>query len=175
VHLLQCLPALWAVMLEQFLRAVTPCEGWYSMLEQHAQHATAIPSRKYPFSSDQGSQTGLGSTSTRLSDHPGTLTAVVFMHKPHNILLQLYLPTAWWACFAGWQYTMGPNSRYCCPPTCCSSICSWQGLPCTHSLSGPTLQQGFDGFWLKGLKACFLHIISHAISLIPASIALWSC
>ncbi len=41
VHLLQCLPALWAVMLEQFLRAVTPCEGWYSMLEQHAQHATA--------------------------------------------------------------------------------------------------------------------------------------
>ena len=26
-------------------------------------HATAIPSRTYPFSSDQGSQTGLGSTS----------------------------------------------------------------------------------------------------------------
>jgi len=62
------------------------------MLEQHAQYATAIPSRNYPFSSDQGSQTGLGSTSTRLSDRPGTLTAVVFMHKPHNILLQLHLP-----------------------------------------------------------------------------------
>ncbi len=84
VHLLQCLPALWAVMLEQFLRAVTPCEGYYSMLEQQARHATAIPSRKYPFSSDQGSHTGLGSTSTRLSDRPGTLSAVVFMHKPHN-------------------------------------------------------------------------------------------
>ena len=41
-------------------------------------HATAIPSRIYPFSSDQGSQTGLGSTSTRLSDRPGTLSAVVF-------------------------------------------------------------------------------------------------
>ena len=41
-------------------------------------HATAIPSRTYPFSSDQGSQTGLGSTSTRLSDRPGTLGAVVF-------------------------------------------------------------------------------------------------
>ena len=27
-------------------------------------HATAIPSRIYPFSSDQGSQTGLGSTSS---------------------------------------------------------------------------------------------------------------
>ena len=84
VHLLQCLPALWAVMLEQFLRAVTPCEGWYSMLEQRTQHAAAIPSRKFPFSSDQGSQPGLGTTSTRLSDRPGTLSAVVFMHKPHN-------------------------------------------------------------------------------------------
>ena len=45
--------------------------------KQHVQHATAIPSRTYPFSSDQGSQTGLGSTSTRLSDRPGTLSAVV--------------------------------------------------------------------------------------------------
>ena len=56
----------------------------YIMVEQVVQHATAIPSRKYPFSSDQGSQTGLGSTSTRLSDRPGTLSAVVFIHKPHN-------------------------------------------------------------------------------------------
>jgi len=56
----------------------------YTMVEQLTQHATAIPSRKYPFSSDQGSQTGLGSTSTRLSDRPGTLSAVVFMNKPHN-------------------------------------------------------------------------------------------
>ena len=43
-------------------------------------HATAIPSRLDPFSSDQGSQTGLGSTSTRLSDRPGTLSAVVYCH-----------------------------------------------------------------------------------------------
>jgi len=41
-------------------------------------HATAIPSRRYPLSSDQGSLTGLGATSTRLSDRPGTLSAVVF-------------------------------------------------------------------------------------------------
>ncbi len=40
----------------------------YTMVEQLTQHATAIPSRKFPFSSDQGSQTGLGSTSTRLND-----------------------------------------------------------------------------------------------------------
>ena len=33
-----------------------------------------------PVSSDQGSQTGLGSTSTRLSDRPGTLSAVVFLY-----------------------------------------------------------------------------------------------
>ncbi|KAA6406660.1 MAG: hypothetical protein FRX48_09592 [Lasallia pustulata] len=33
----------------------------HTVVEQLAQHATAIPSRKYPFSSDQGSQTGLGS------------------------------------------------------------------------------------------------------------------
>jgi len=158
VHLLQCLPALWAVMLEQFLRAVTPCEGYYSMLEQQARHATAIPSRKSPFSSDQGSQTGLGSTSTRLSDRPGTLSAVVFMHKPHNgakqpVLLPILLLPSHLLLFH----------------------LQLAGPPCTHSLSSPTLQQGFDGFWLTGLKACFLHIISHAISLIPASIALWSC
>ncbi len=57
----------------------------------------------YPFSSDQGSQTGLGSTSTRLSDCPGTLSAVVFMNKPHNgarqpvllpiLFLPFYLPS----------------------------------------------------------------------------------
>ena len=52
----------------------------YSLVEQPKQHAMAIPSRKYPFSSDQGSQTGLGSTSTRLSDRPGTLSAVVFVN-----------------------------------------------------------------------------------------------
>ena len=52
----------------------------YSSVEQPKQHATAIPFRKYPFSSDQGSQTGLGSTSTRLSDCPGTLSAVVFIN-----------------------------------------------------------------------------------------------
>ena len=51
--------------------------------KQPVQHATAIPSRTYPFSSDQGSQTGLGSTSTRLSDRPGTLSAVVsFVFMP---------------------------------------------------------------------------------------------
>ena len=32
----------------------------------------------YPFSSDQGSQAGLGSTSIQLSDRPETLGAVVF-------------------------------------------------------------------------------------------------
>ncbi len=64
----------------------------YGMMEQPAQHATAIPSRKYPFSSDQGSQTGLGSIlSTRLSDRPGTLSAVVFMNKPRNGAIQLVL------------------------------------------------------------------------------------
>ncbi len=56
----------------------------YTMVEQPTQHATAIPSKKYPFSSDQGSQTGLGSIITRLSDRPGTLSEVVFMNRPHN-------------------------------------------------------------------------------------------
>ena len=54
-------------------------------VKQLEQHATAIPSRTYPFSSDQGSQTGLGSTSTRLSDRPGTLSAVVL--QPTLLLL----------------------------------------------------------------------------------------
>ena len=63
------------------------CQALCSVVtvKQPMQHATAIPSRVYPFSSDQGSQTGLGSTSTRLSDRPGTLSAVVF----HTILLLL--------------------------------------------------------------------------------------
>ena len=47
-------------------------------------HASAIPSRTYPFSSDQGSQTELGLTSTRLSDCPGTSSADVFAALPHN-------------------------------------------------------------------------------------------
>ena len=42
----------------------------------------ALRRRSYPFSSDQGSQTGLGSTSTRLTDRPGTLSAVVFCPCP---------------------------------------------------------------------------------------------
>ena len=124
VHLLQCLPTLWAVMLEQFLRAVTPCEGYYSMLEQQARHATAIPSRKYPFSSDQGSHTGLGSTSTRLSDRPGTLSAVVFMHKPHNgakqpvLLPILFLPS----------YLLPFHLQLACPSMQTQSVwlhCAW--------------------------------------------------
>ncbi len=41
---------------------------------------TALRQRTYPFSSDQGSQasSGLGSTRTRLSDRPGTLSAATF-------------------------------------------------------------------------------------------------
>ncbi len=56
---------------------------------RHAE--TALRPGTYPSSSDQGSQTGLGSTSTRLSDRPGTLSAVVFMNKPHNGARQLVL------------------------------------------------------------------------------------
>ena len=51
-----------------------------NLVEQPKQHATAIPSRQNPFSSSQGSQTGFGSTSTQLSDRPGTLSPVVFMN-----------------------------------------------------------------------------------------------
>ena len=47
--------------------AVTTQQSGKTELEWLDWHATAIPSRIYPFSSDQGSQTGLGSTSTRLS------------------------------------------------------------------------------------------------------------
>ena len=53
---------------------------YHEKLIQASFHATAIPSRKYPFSVDQGSQIGLGSTSARQSDRPGTLSAVVFSH-----------------------------------------------------------------------------------------------
>ncbi|KAL3132753.1 hypothetical protein ABBQ32_14225 [Trebouxia sp. C0010 RCD-2024] len=80
-----CGEQMWAECVQQPLAASTTscrlveCQfNWCLVLEkQPIQHATAIPSRTYPFSSDQGSQTGLGSTSTRLSDRPGTLSAVV--------------------------------------------------------------------------------------------------
>ena len=65
--------SLWCLQQLQRCQAVCSCVS----VKQLIQHATAIPSRTYPFSSDQGSQTGLGSTSTRLSDRPGTLSAVV--------------------------------------------------------------------------------------------------
>ena len=47
-------------------------------------HASAIPSRTYPFSSVQGIQIGLGLTSTRLSDRPGTSSADVFAKLADN-------------------------------------------------------------------------------------------
>ena len=72
----------------------SPCLLRYKLLQTGFQHATAIPSRTYPFSSDQGSQTGLGSTSTRLSDRPGTLSAVVsFAHRlPPSMQRPVLLP-----------------------------------------------------------------------------------
>ena len=134
----------------------------YTTLEQPTLYATAIPSRKYPFSSDQGSQTGLGSTSTRLSDRPGTLSAVVFQ-------------------------TMGIDSRYCCPffscpaalllalllaalppaacmafhadPVCLASLC----MACNRALILP------EEIWMK---VCCPHISSHTLCLMPASTAL---
>ncbi len=110
---------------------VTVLPGCLRFNQASLRHAeTALRPGTYPFSSNQGSQTGLGSTSTRLSDRPGTLSAVVFMNKPHKRL----------------------DSRYCCPffscpPTCCPSTRSLHGLPCRPSLSGSTLhgmQRGFD-------------------------------
>ena len=50
---------------------IEPDDGFATLL------TTSLRPGTYPFSSDQGCQTGLGSTSTRLSDRPGTLSAVV--------------------------------------------------------------------------------------------------
>ena len=62
------------------------------MLQWRRRHATAIPSKIHPFSSDQGSQTGLGSTNTPLSDRPGTLSVVafglLFLCKAHGKLVE---------------------------------------------------------------------------------------
>ena len=61
---------------------------------------------------------GLGSTSTRLSDHLGTLSAVVILNSQ-------------------W----GPDSLYCCPFFCCPSNCSLHCVPCRHSLKERTEQK----------------------------------
>ena len=45
-------------------------------------HATVIPSRITPFSSDHGRQTGLGQISTTLGDHAGISGAVAFCIRP---------------------------------------------------------------------------------------------
>ena len=50
---------------------IEPDDGFATLL------TTSLRPGTYPFSSDQGCQTGLGSISTRLSDRPGTLSAVV--------------------------------------------------------------------------------------------------
>ena len=44
-------------------------------------HATVIPSRITPFSSDHGRQTGLGQISTTLGDHAGISGAVAFCSR----------------------------------------------------------------------------------------------
>ncbi len=122
----------------------------------------------YPFSSDQGNQTGLGSISTRLSDRPGTLSAVVFMNRPHNgarqpvllphsflalllaalllALLLAALPPA--ACMASLA-----------DPVCLASLC----MACNRALILP------EEIWMKG---CRPHISSHTLCLMPASTAL---
>ena len=46
---------------------------------RNAEYLISLILTSYSFSSDQESQTGLSSTSTRLSDRPGTLSAVVFL------------------------------------------------------------------------------------------------
>ncbi|DBA99016.1 TPA: hypothetical protein ACH3X1_014287 [Trebouxia sp. C0004] len=99
------------------------------MLEQADQRATAIPSRKYPFSSDQGSQTGLGSTNTQLRDRPGILSAVVFMQKPHNGVEQPVLLPILLLPILLLRYHLLPFRL--------------QGLPCTHSESA----RPATGFW----------------------------
>jgi len=131
----------------------------YTTLEQPTLYATAIPSRKYPFSSDQGSQTGLGSTSTRLSDRPGTLSAVVFMNRPHNgarqpvLLPILFLPSLLAA--------LPPAAcmAFHADPVCLASLC----MACNRALILP------EEIWMKG---CCPHISSHTLCLMPASTAL---
>ena len=59
--------------------------GQHGRLFKRFWYASVIPSRKDPFSSDQGSQTGLGLTSTRLSDRPGTSSADVFALLPPSV------------------------------------------------------------------------------------------
>ena len=60
---------------------------------QSNQHAAAVPSRTYPFSSDHSRQTGLGSISIRLSNRSGTLNAIVLfytflLHTAHKLTAQ---------------------------------------------------------------------------------------
>ena len=52
----------------------------YVLPEECDFHATVIPSRTTPFSSDHGRQTGLGQISTTLGDHAGISGAVAFWH-----------------------------------------------------------------------------------------------
>ena len=56
---------------------------YIGILSVHLQvwHATVIPSRITPFSSDHGRQTGLGQISTTLGDHAGISGAVAFCFR----------------------------------------------------------------------------------------------
>ena len=77
---------------------------------QGEQHASVTPSRTYPFSSDQGSQTRLGLTSTWLSDRPGTSSAdVLCFGEPSFLLLE--------RCWIVWE---SHSQTGCLHLLCCS-------------------------------------------------------
>ena len=76
-------PAKFAIFFARYHVTVVPdCLRFNQASLRQAE--TTLRLGTYPFSSDQGSQTGLGSTSTRLSDRPGTLSAVVFSTSPET-------------------------------------------------------------------------------------------
>jgi len=133
----------------------------YTMVEQLTRHATAIPSRKYPFSSDQGSQTGLGSTSTRLSDRPGTLSAVVFMNKPHNgarqpvLLPSLFLPSYLLPFYLP-SYLLPFHLHLAWPSMQTQSVC----LHSAWHATGHALWRDLDESLLPSYQ--FPHFVSHA-------------
>ena len=93
--------------------------------ELDARHATVIPSRITPFSSDHGRQTGLGQISTTLGDHAGISGAVAFCFRQGGCIMMegtiagllLHRYELWW-CLVTVPATQSPPSA-CSPRQAC--------------------------------------------------------
>ena len=133
----------------------------YTMVEQLTQYATAHTIQKVPLLVRSGKSNWIGSISTRLSDRPGTLSAVVFMNKPHNgarqpvLLPSLFLPSYLLPFYLP-SYLLPFHLHLAWPSMQTQSVC----LHSAWHATGHALWRDLDESLLPAYQ--FPHFVSHA-------------